>query len=111
MPNRDRSLIGRIVQREMRRSRNLGSWTALDRASGVSRSTLYRVRDGDDRIEEKTYARIEAALGLPYDTLHTAGERDIDGLIELGVDTDLVRWIQTEIARSGRNAAGKANAV
>lgn len=111
MPDRDRPLIGRIVEREMRRRRDLGSWTALDRATGVSRSTLYRVRDGDPRIETKTLARIEGALGLPYDTLNTAGYHDIDGLIELGVDLDLVQWIKTEVARSGRNHASGANAV
>jgi len=101
---RDRALMGRIIEREMRRNPSLGSWTSLERASRVSRSTLYRARDGDERVEKQTFQRIEAALGLPYDTLDTAGVHDFDGLLELGVAPDLVSWARKEVVKSDTSA-------
>ena len=108
---RDRALIGRIIERQMRRHPELGSWTALERASRVSRSTLYRAKDGDPRVETPTFERIEAALGLPYETLATAGAHDFDGLLELGVDPDLVGWIRKESAKSESNVPNVRRAV
>ncbi|GAA2039434.1 hypothetical protein GCM10009740_35240 [Terrabacter terrae] len=96
----DRKIIGAIVERQMRRTRTLGSWPALERASGVSRSTLYRIRDADPRVEAATFERVGAALGLPYDALITAATHDLDGLVELGVDHELVHWVGKEIAKA-----------
>lgn len=107
----DRALIGRIIEREMERNPALGTWTALERASQVSRSTLYRARDGDPRIEQRTLKRVEGALGLPYDTLATAGAHDFDGLLEIGVSGELVSWIRKECAKSDPNAPNVARAV
>jgi hypothetical protein len=98
---RDRALIGRIIEREMRRNPNLGTWTALERASRVARSTLYRARDGDPRVESPTFQRIESALGLPYDALAMAGMHDFDGMLEIGVAPELVSWLRKEIVKSG----------
>lgn len=109
--NRDRALIGRIIEREMRRNPTLGSWTSLERASRVSRSTLYRARDGDPRVETPTFQRIEAALGLPYDTLITAGAHDFDGLLELGVSPDLVTWVRKDVVKSDNPATGVPRAI
>ena len=108
---RDRELIGRIIEREMRRNPALGSWTALERASRVSRSTLYRAKDGDVRVETPTFQRIEAALGLPYDTLATAGAHDFDGMLELGVAPELVTWARKESVKSDRIAPNVGRAV
>jgi hypothetical protein len=108
---RDRKLIGRIIEREMRRNPNLGSWTALERASRVSRSTLYRAKDGDPRVETPTFERIEAALDLPYETLATAGMHDFDGLLELGVAPALVAWIRKDSVKSETIAPDVAGAM
>ena len=96
---RDRALIGRIIEREMRRNPDLGTWTALERASRVARSTLYRARDGDPRVETQTFQRIEGALGLPYDSLSMAGMHDFDGMLEIGVSPELVSWVRKEFAK------------
>jgi len=108
---RDRALIGRIIEREMRRNPDLGSWTSLERASRVSRSTLYRARDGDERVETQTFQRIEAALGLPYDTLSTAGVHDFDGMLELGASPELVAWVRKEVVKFGRNVPNVGEAI
>lgn len=108
---RDRALIGRIIERQMRRHPDLGSWTALERASRVSRSTLYRARDGDPRVETQTFQRIEAALDLPYDTLATAGVHDFDGLLEIGVSPELVTWIRKETVKFVPNLPSVTEAV
>ena len=111
MTIKDRALIGRIIEREMRRNPAIGSWPALERASRIARSTLYRARDGEDRIELGTLQRIEAALGLPYDALITAGAHDFDGLLELGVSPELVSWARKESVKSGSDAPNVRNAV
>lgn len=111
MGTRDRLLIGRVVEREVQRHPNIGSWSAMVRASKVGRTTLYRVRDGDPTIAVKTLARIEAALGLPYDTLVTVGVHDTDGLLELGVDPALVSWVRKEIVKSEPDARNVGEAV
>jgi transcriptional regulator with XRE-family HTH domain len=103
-PSLDRALIGRIVSREIPRNRRIGTTQGLADASGVSRSTLYRVRDADPTIGMGTFARIEAALDLPPDTLITAGVHDLAGMVELGVAADLVEWVRREIDRPGNPA-------
>lgn len=108
----DRQLIAGAVELLMRRVRGLGSWSALERESGVSRSTLYRLKDADPRVETSTFARIEHALQLPPDTLVTIGVHDTEGLAELGVEPWLSSWVGKEIARKGqgdsRTSAGTA---
>lgn len=106
----DRALIGRIIDRQIPRNRDIRTMQGLADASRVSRSTLYRViRDGDPTVGSGTLARIEAALGLPPDTLITAGVHDLDGLTQLGgVPTDLIAWIRKDLAK---NAGGGSPVV
>lgn len=108
---RDRVLMGRIIEREMERNPALGTWTALERASRVARSTLYRARDGDPRIESRTLRRIEGALGLPYDALNTASLHDFDAMLELGVSPELVAWVRKESVKSETNEPNVRHAL
>jgi transcriptional regulator with XRE-family HTH domain len=98
----DRALIGRIVDRQIPRNRTIGTTQGLADASGVSRSTIYRViKDADPTVSTRTFARIEAALELPADTLITAGAHDLEGLSDLGgVPSDLIAWIRKDLANS-----------
>lgn len=96
----DRKLIGKAVEREMRRNRAIGSWPALDRATGVSRATLYRLRDGDPKITAGTFARVEAGLGMTTDTLLAIGLHDLEELADLGASSELVSWVRKEIEKS-----------
>jgi transcriptional regulator with XRE-family HTH domain len=41
----------------------------LARSTGVSRSMLYRMKNGDRTITEETARRIAVAMGLPFDGL------------------------------------------
>jgi hypothetical protein len=96
----DRDLIGRLIDREIPRHREVGTVQGLVRASGVSRSTLYRaIRDEDPKVDRKTFARIEAGLGLETDTLIHAGNHELDQLVEIGCSADLVAWVRKEIIK------------
>lgn len=99
MTTLDRPLIARFVERQMRRDRALGSWPALENASGVSRSTLHRLRKHDPRVTVSTFARLEPALGLPDDTLLLIGVHDLDGLTEVGADPGVIAWLRKELAK------------
>jgi len=99
MTTLDRPLIARFVERQMRRDRNLGSWPALEKASGVSRSTLHRLRNHDPRVVVSTFARLEPALGLPDDTILLVGVHDLDGLAEVGANPDVIDWVGKELAK------------
>lgn len=93
----DRELIGRTVEMLMRRDPAIGTWPQLDRASGVSRATLHRVLAGQPNVTAGTFQRIEAALGLPTDTLHTIGMHRVDDLAQMGVDAQTVAWVRRQI--------------
>lgn len=103
----DRHLIAEIVEREMRRNPSIGTWPKLEGRSGVSRATLYRLRNAEDNVQIGTLERVEGALGMPTDTLKTAGLHDFDGLAEIGVSDDLIRWIGMKVKkRSSADASG-----
>lgn len=94
----DRRLIGRLLQREVEIR---GSWSKFAGASGVSRATLYRVRDADETVTIRIWRQIEAGLGLPYDSFASVAAHDFDVLRELGVEEGLVRWLEREASKSG----------
>jgi hypothetical protein len=106
----DRALIGRIVERQIPRNPQIGTMQGLAVASRVSRSTIYRVTDGDPTVSSSTLARIEAALGLPHDTLITAGAHDLHGLVEIGVPGDVVAWVSKELSKSGGHTGTNVSA-
>lgn len=89
----DRHLIGRTVEREVE---SRGSWTAFAKDSGVSRATLARVRDADERVSVQIMRQIERALSLPFDTFQAIAVHDFQGLREIGVEEGLVRWVERE---------------
>lgn len=101
----DRKLIGQLLSRMI--DRNWPSWATVERESGVSRATLYRIKDADPRILPKTLRRIEGTLGLPYDTFVMVGEHDWDGLAEVGLDAELIAWLQRTAAPAPEEAPAR----
>jgi hypothetical protein len=96
----DRALIGRLIEREIPRHRDVRTVQGLADATRVSRSTIYRaIRDEDPKVGAHTFARLEAGLGLPSDALITAGAHDLDGMVEIGCPADLVAWVRKEMAK------------
>lgn len=87
----DRTLIGRLVEREVE---SRMSWAKFATVSGVSRATLYRVKDADPVVTERILRRIERGLGLPFDSLVTVGAHDFDQLEAMGMDAGLVEWLR-----------------
>lgn len=103
----DRILIGRLIDREIPRHREVGTVQGLARTSGVSRSTLYRaIRDEDPKVDRKTFARIEGGLGLPTDTLVHTGNHELSELVNIGCSADLVEWVRKEIIKIGGQGGG-----
>ncbi len=88
----DRTLIGSVVEMVMRRTRNLGTWPALERESGVSRAALDRVRTGQMNVSHATFHRVEAGLGLPVEALQTLGMHDWDAATGIGVPDEVITW-------------------
>lgn len=98
----DRRLIAEAVEHELFSHPDFrGNWSALERESRVSHSTMSRLKRADDRVTVMSFRKIEAALRLPFDTLATVGMHDIDGLRELGVDDRLVTWLAPRVAAAG----------
>lgn len=95
----DLDLVGRTVQRQMLRDLTLGSWKALEQRSGVSRTTLWRIKRSQE-VGLSNYAKIEAAFGLPSDTLVTIAAHEVDGLTDLGVSPDLSLWVKQYVVKS-----------
>jgi transcriptional regulator with XRE-family HTH domain len=90
----DRQLIASIVEHELYQDPMMrGNWSMLEREARVSHSTIARLKRGDDRVSTATFRKIEASLGLPMDTLATAGMHDFGVLPELGVRDELIEWI------------------
>lgn len=98
--NLDLQLIGDIVESETMRHLELGTWTALSRRVGLSRSTLNRVRIGE-RVDERRYAKLETALDLPPDTLRTAGLHDVTGLLEIGAPSRIITAVRKHVGTPG----------
>lgn len=109
----DRQLIAAIVEREMLRNPELGTWTALERRTKVSHASMWRLTTANPKVHVRTFARVEAGLGLPSDTLVTAGKHDVEGLREIGVPEDLIRWIELQVKRSSAfdKPVGESGAV
>lgn len=95
--NRDRKLIGLLVEREVE---GRMSWTAFSQRANVSRATLYRVKEGDPKVTDRTFRRIEKALGLPFDSLSSVGAHDFDVLQQMGMERGLVTWLMHEARKS-----------
>lgn len=96
----DRQLIADIIERTMRRDPRFGTWTRLERAVGISHTQMYRVKSAGTNVSVAMFERIEGALDLPADTLVTAGAHDVEGLRELGVPDEIVRFV---VARLGED--------
>lgn len=92
----DRKLVGTVVRREI--NRHSGSVSAFVAAAELSRKTVERVMTGDPKVTFGTLERIEGVLGMPRDTLALVGAHDLQGLREIGVEPDLIRWISGELA-------------
>jgi hypothetical protein len=97
--------MGMVIEHEAHRQPHVGTIAGLVRASGVSRSALYTAIDGANHVSAATYARIEAGLGLPSDTLNAVGNHDLAELAELGVPTDLIEWVRRQLQRRDPNGA------
>lgn len=90
----DHRLIGlyvaRLVEPRM-------TWDELAEASGVHRSTLYRLRDGDPRVTHKILRRVELALSLEYDTLTAVGVHDWLSLgTDFALDEGMIAWLRRQ---------------
>lgn len=98
----DRKLIAEAVEHELYSHPDFrGNWSALERESRVSHSTMSRLKRADERVTQSSMRKIEAALRLPFDTLATIGSHDMDGLRELGVDDRLLQWLVPRLAATG----------
>lgn len=98
----DRQLIAEAVEHELYSHPDFrGNWSALERESRVSHSTMSRLKRADERVTTSSMRKIEAALRLPFDTLATIGTHDREGLRELGVSDRLVQWLEPKFAAAG----------
>lgn len=98
----DRELIAAVVERQLFLHPDFrGNWSALERGSKVSHSVMMRMKKADERVSSASFRRLEAALGLPFDTLDTIGKHDLDVLPELGVDPALITWLRPRIHTEG----------
>lgn len=95
----DRDLMWRIIEMEMPRRRDVKNIQGLVEAAGVSRGTIYRMRDGDPNVGDNKYRSVEAALGFPPDTLRTAGMHDTAGLADISAPGHLIVWLSKELAK------------
>lgn len=100
-PGLDRELIGSIIEREIPRNPRVRNVQGLAFETRLSRDTIYRAIKAGPNVEARTFARIEAGLDLPTDTLITAGKHDLQGLVEIGCSPDLIGWIRKEMAKNG----------
>jgi hypothetical protein len=98
----DRQLIADAVEHELYSHPDFrGNWSALERESRVSHSTMSRLKRADERVTSSSMRKVEAALGLPFDSLATIGAHDMDGLRELGISARLVQWLEPRFAAAG----------
>ena len=103
----DRALVGKVVKREIERTT---TWAAFSKKADISRSTLYRVRDGEENVSFGTLARIENHLGLPYGSLSVIADRNFDRLAALGLSEEMITWImdQSQTSVAAPNAPKKS---
>ena len=107
----DRHLIADVIERQTRRDPRLGTWTALERAAHISHTQMHRIKKGDAQVSVAMFARLEGVLGLPSDTLVTAGVHDVEGLRELGAPADLVAWVAAKVNDASGFGQGSAKAL
>lgn len=107
----DRVLIAAVIRRLYPTQPDTRSQEQLARKAGLSRATVARaIADPpSERTEVATYQSIEAALGLPMDTLVTIGAHEFGQLRSLGVDRSLISWVR-RTADAG-SKLGKASSV
>lgn len=96
MPGRDRALVGLLAERLLT---STITYVDFEKRSGVSRSTIYRVIDGDPRVTTKTLRKIETSLGLPFDTLQAVTVHDWPTLRRIGVEEGLVQWLEEKASQ------------
>ena len=98
----DRQLIADAVEHQLFTNPAFrGNWSELERESRVSHSTMSRLKRADERVSQAKMRQIEAALGLPFDTLASVGAGDLDALRELGAPESLIKWLTPRIAALG----------
>jgi len=97
MDHNDRALVGATAKREIQRK--YGNASKFARKTGNSRKTLERVFAGVPSVDQGTLDFIEGELDLPRDTFRAVEAHDIATLERIGVEADLIRWIQAEMTR------------
>ena len=97
MEHNDRTLVGATAKREI--LRKYGNASTFARKTGISRKTLERVFAGVPSVDQGTLDFIEGELDLPRDTLRSIEAHDMAALERIGVEADLIRWIQAEMTR------------
>jgi hypothetical protein len=97
-PFPDRTLLGVVVRQEISRQHASVS-NFVKHAPKVSRKTVERIRGGDPSVERESIEYVESSLGLPRDTFDRIAHHDIQGMREIGVEPDLVRWVGQEITK------------
>lgn len=98
----DRRLIGLLVEREVE---SRMSWSHFADLSGVSRATLYRVKEGDPRVTQRVLRQIERALDLPFDALTSVGVHDWISLRNNGLSEELITWLTRGAGNSSASGA------
>lgn len=89
-----RQLAGSIVMDEIARLPGKAKMQQVIEASGLSRSTIYNVRDGAEWVTRDTLGALEGALGLPSRFLDLIIDGDVDRIKALpGRTADPVRGL------------------
>lgn len=91
----NRALIGRFVAHEVE---SHGSWNKFAVESGVSRATLYRIRDVDPTVTPRIFRQVERGMSLAPDTFATIAVHDWGGLREMGLEEGIIRWLEKQAA-------------
>ena len=94
----DRHLVGAVAKREI--LRRYGNASSFARKTGISRKTLERVFAGVPTVDQGTLDFMEGELDLPRDTFRSIEAHDMTALKRTGVEADLIRWVQAEMARN-----------
>lgn len=86
----DHQLIGAFLESQI--GRTFKSWPDAERVSGVSRSTLYRVKSGDPKVKPLTYRRLEHALDLQAGAIDRIAAHRFDDAADIGVPAEIIDW-------------------
>lgn len=97
----DHSLVGDFIAYEQQY--HLKDTTDFANQLRVSRSTVYRLYDGDPSIKAATYRKAEALLDLPEYTLDLVREQDLGALNLSGLEERPMRWLSQRLG--GKAAA------